>query len=151
VHRLSHSRCKIHFGSRPLLSPRIKVLHPKMDCVMAEPLQFQTKRTWSAIILKVECKQETNKHDLYRVESIWFWEEIKWNYTFYCKLYFSKLPILFGIHMKLLLDFSAFLFCIIRCVLSRVYNLLLLPAALLLFIWSTAANEFELYFWDNFN
>jgi len=24
----------------------------------------------------------------------------------------------------------------------------LLPAALLLFIWSTAANEFELYWWD---
>jgi len=29
-----------------------------------------------------------------------------------------------------------------------VYNLLLLPAALLLFIWSTAANEFELYLRD---
>jgi len=29
-----------------------------------------------------------------------------------------------------------------------VYNLLLLPAALLLFIWGTAANEFELYLWD---
>jgi len=27
-----------------------------------------------------------------------------------------------------------------------VYNLLLLPVALLLFIWSTAANEFELYY-----
>jgi len=25
---------------------------------------------------------------------------------------------------------------------------LLLPAALLLFVWSTAANEFELYLWD---
>ena len=34
---------------------------------------------------------------------------------------------------------------------SGVYNLLLLPAALLLFIWSTAANEFELYLWDKFN
>ena len=32
-----------------------------------------------------------------------------------------------------------------------VYNLLLLPAALLLLIWSTAANEFELYLWDTFN
>ena len=32
-----------------------------------------------------------------------------------------------------------------------VYNLLLLPAALLLFIWSTAANEFELYLWDSAN
>jgi len=31
---------------------------------------------------------------------------------------------------------------------AGVYNLLLLPAALLLFIWSTAANEFELYLWD---
>jgi len=30
------------------------------------------------------------------------------------------------------------------------YNLLVLPAALLLFIWSTAANEFELYLWDTF-
>ena len=29
-----------------------------------------------------------------------------------------------------------------------VYNLLLLQAALLLFMWSTAANEFELYLWD---
>jgi len=28
---------------------------------------------------------------------------------------------------------------------SAAYNLLLLPAALLLFIWSMAANEFELY------
>ena len=32
-----------------------------------------------------------------------------------------------------------------------VYNLLLLPATLLLFMWSTAANEFELYSWDTFN
>ena len=31
---------------------------------------------------------------------------------------------------------------------AGVYNLLLLPAALLLFIWSTAANEFELCLWD---
>jgi len=34
---------------------------------------------------------------------------------------------------------------------AGVYNLLLLPAALLLFIWSTAANEFVLYLWDTFN
>jgi len=31
---------------------------------------------------------------------------------------------------------------------AGVYNLLLLPTALLLFMWSTAANEFELYLWD---
>jgi len=29
-----------------------------------------------------------------------------------------------------------------------VYSVLLLPAALLLFIWGTAANEFELYLWN---
>jgi len=32
-----------------------------------------------------------------------------------------------------------------------VYSFLLLLAALLLFIWSTAANEFEFYLWDTFN
>jgi len=31
------------------------------------------------------------------------------------------------------------------------YNLLLLPAALLLLVWSTAAKEFELCLWDTFN
>jgi len=35
--------------------------------------------------------------------------------------------------------------------LAGVYNLLLLPNALLLFIWSTDADEFELYLWDTFN
>jgi len=30
------------------------------------------------------------------------------------------------------------------------YNLLLLPAALLLLVWSTAAKEFELCLWDTF-
>jgi len=34
------------------------------------------------------------------------------------------------------------------CFRSGVYNLLLLPAALLLLVWSTAANEFEVYFSD---
>jgi len=34
---------------------------------------------------------------------------------------------------------------------AGVYNLLLLLTALLLLIWSTAANEFELYLWDMFN
>ena len=34
---------------------------------------------------------------------------------------------------------------------SAVYDVLPLPAALLLFIWSTAANELELYLWDTFN
>ena len=34
------------------------------------------------------------------------------------------------------------------CYSSGMYNLLLLPPALLSFIWSTAANEFELYLWD---
>ena len=41
--------------------------------------------------------------------------------------------------------------CTLWLLSARVYNLLLLPAALLLFIWSTAANEFELYLWDTFN
>jgi len=34
---------------------------------------------------------------------------------------------------------------------SGVCNLLRLPAPLLLFAWSTGANEFELYLWDTFN
>jgi len=34
---------------------------------------------------------------------------------------------------------------------AGVYNLLLLLATLLLFIWSMAAIEFELYLWDTFN
>jgi len=35
---------------------------------------------------------------------------------------------------------------------AGIYNLLLLSAVLILFIWSTAANEFELYIyiWDTF-
>ena len=39
----------------------------------------------------------------------------------------------------------------LRTIKPGVYKILLLPAALLLFIWSTAANEFELYLLDTFN
>jgi len=38
-----------------------------------------------------------------------------------------------------------------RTPIAGVCNLFLLPAALLLFIWSTAASEFEFYWWDTFN
>ena len=37
------------------------------------------------------------------------------------------------------------------CASPELYNLLLLPAALVIFVWSTAANDFELYLWDTLN